>query len=91
MGERSVRIREVMGSNPTVSTKRKELRKAGFFSFDIECREDSKFMPRGKSHCFVLFFAEGFFLDKDGDFVIISLFPEGVASAFRRAASRHTG
>ena len=61
------------------------------FSFDIECREDSKFMPRGKSHCFVLFFAEGFFLDKDGDFVIISLFPEGVASAFRRAASRHTG
>ena len=20
------------------------------FSFDIECREDSKFMPRGKSH-----------------------------------------
>ena len=47
LGERSVRIREVEGSNPFVSTIEKDIRLCGcpFLS-----RRDEKFMPRrGKS------------------------------------------
>jgi len=49
LGERSVRIREVEGSNPFRSTKMKTVRKGGFH-FAVGLRE-SKFIPplRGKS------------------------------------------
>ena len=43
LGERSVRIREVEGSNPFRSTKMKTVRKGGFH-FAVGLRE-SKFMP----------------------------------------------
>ena len=43
LGERSVRIREVEGSNPFRSTKMKTVRKGGFH-FAVGLRE-SKFIP----------------------------------------------
>ena len=81
-----------MGSNPTVTTKKKRTPQSGVLFFLDRMSGGFEVYARGVNPAvLVSFAAKGFFLDKNGDFVIIGLFPEGVASAFRRAASQHTG